>query len=255
MKEESLLHRINPISKLILMAIATITVTFAYDIYTPLAFFISILILASIFGHMKLSLLLRRMIKFVLIGISFSIFIIGSRLVVGDGLNESIIMTAVSLCLRIMVFSLTSIVFVFTTDPNEFGLSLIHQLKVSHKFVYPFLVAYRFIPTFKDEMEKIILAKEARGISSSSGIFSGIINLPKYILPLLSSAIRKGERISNSMETRGFGAYEDRTYYRRTSVNRDDYLALAFFAILSLAIILVGIYMGTFRFRLGLVIN
>ena len=133
--QQPFLNKLNPVTKLILMTIATIIVSFAYDIYTPLLFFICILILSSIYGEIKIGILLKKMMKFILVGISFSIFILGSRLLVGEGLNQEIIATAISLCLRIMVFSLTSIVFVLTTDPNEFGLSLIHQCKISYKII------------------------------------------------------------------------------------------------------------------------
>ncbi|TJX15377.1 energy-coupling factor transporter transmembrane protein EcfT [Tissierella creatinini] len=249
------LNKLNPVTKLILMIIPTVIVSFSYDLYVPISFFLLILILGSILGQIKILTLLRKMIKFILVGISFSFFILATRALTNDGLNQEIIITAISLCFRIMVFSLTSLLFVLTTDPNEFALSLIHQLKLSHKIVYPFLVAYRFIPTFQDELEKIILAKEVRGLSSNKGFFSNFINLPKYILPLLTSAVRKGERISMSMESRGFGLYEDRTYYSLTSIKGQDYKALIIFSMISIFILIIGINYGLINFNLGLVIN
>jgi len=161
----SLLNRLNPVAKLILIIIPTVIVSFAYDIYTPTMFFLSILVLGLVFGQINIFVILRSMIKFILVGISFSLFIIVTRAFTKEGLTHEVIITAISISLRIMVFSITSILFVKTTDPNEFALSLIHQLKMSYKVVYPFLIAYRFIPTFQDELEKIILAKEVRGIS------------------------------------------------------------------------------------------
>ena len=137
----SFLNRLNPVTKLILMIIPTVIVSFAYDIYIPTAFFLLILILSSIFGQIDIHILLKKMIKFIFIGISFSIFIIATRALTKEGLTQEVVITAISLCLRIMVFALTSIIFVLTTDPNEFALSLIHQLKLSYKVVYPFLIA------------------------------------------------------------------------------------------------------------------
>lgn len=248
----SVLNRLNPVTKIILMVIPSVIVSFSYDIFVPSVFFLLILILSSIFGKIEMSVLLRKMIKFIFVAISFSAFIIGSKLLTGLSLTQEDISIAISLCLRIMVFSLTSIVFVITTDPNEFALSLIHQLKLSYKVVYPFLVAYRFIPTFKDELEKIILAKEVRGISADKGLLSSIYNFPKYILPLLTSAVRKGERVSMSMESRGFGVYDDRTYYSRTSFERRDNIAIIAFIILSICVIGFGMNYGLIRFNLGL---
>jgi len=121
--------------------------------------------------------------------------------------------------------------------------------------VYPFLIAYRFVPTFQDELNKIIIAKEIRGINSEGGIIKNILNFPGYILPLLTSAIRKGERVSIAMESRAFGAFSNRTYYKKTTVNKADYIAIAFMIIISILIIWVGINYGFIAFKKGLVVN
>lgn len=252
---DSFLNRLNPVAKLGLIIIPSIIVSFSYDIFTPMIFFILIFVLSSILGQINMKLLLKKMVKFILIGLSFSLFIIVTKKLTNQSLSKEDLIMAISLCLRIMVFSLTSIVFVLTTEANEFGLSLIHQLKLPYKVVYPFLVAYRFIPTFQDELEKIILAKEVRGISSNKGLLSNVYNSPKYILPLLTSAVRKGERTSMAMENRGFGVYEERTYYSRTSFKKEDSIAMIVFVLISLIIIVIGIKFNLTRFSLGLNIN
>lgn len=249
---DSFLNRLNPVTRLILMIIPSVIVAFSYDIFIPIVFFLVIFTLSSIFGRINVFVLLRKMLKFILIGISFAVFILGAKFVTGEGVKTEDIIIAISLCFRIMVFSLTSVIFVLTTDPNEFALSLIHQLKISYKLVYPFLVAYRFIPTFQDELQKIILAKEVRGISSNEGFLSKLKNFPKYILPLLTSAVRKGERISMSMESRGFGVYEDRTYYHRTSMERNDHASIVVFSMIIVFIMAIGTNFGLIRFKLGL---
>jgi energy-coupling factor transport system permease protein len=43
-----------------------------------------------------------------------------------------------------------------------------------------------------------------------------------YAIPLLASAVRKGERVALAMESRGFGALPRRTYLRVTTLGRDD---------------------------------
>jgi energy-coupling factor transport system permease protein len=43
-----------------------------------------------------------------------------------------------------------------------------------------------------------------------------------YAIPLLASAVRKGERVAMAMESRGFGAVPRRTYLRTTTVGRTD---------------------------------
>jgi energy-coupling factor transport system permease protein len=43
-----------------------------------------------------------------------------------------------------------------------------------------------------------------------------------YAIPLLASAVRKGERVALAMESRGFGALPHRTYFRVTTFGRAD---------------------------------
>ena len=39
---------------------------------------------------------------------------------------------------------------------------------------------------------------------------------------MLATAVRKGVRISIAMETRAFGKYNDRTYYRQLDLNKQE---------------------------------
>ena len=48
-----------------------------------------------------------------------------------------------------------------------------------------------------------------------------------YPIPLLATAVRRGERVSNAMESRAFGAYPERTYYRQVQLTGADLTVLA----------------------------
>ncbi|WP_422879623.1 energy-coupling factor transporter transmembrane component T [Miniphocaeibacter massiliensis] len=52
------------------------------------------------------------------------------------------------------------------------------------RLCYAFLAAYRFVPTFGEELEKIRIAHESRGLGSSNNVFLNIIYTPRYLIPL-----------------------------------------------------------------------
>ena len=78
-------------------------------------------------------------------------------------------------------------------------MSMIQQCKVPYVIGSSFLAAYRFLPTFSDEYKKITLAKkEMRGEGGGHSFLAALKNSPSYLIPLLASAMRKGERIAFS---------------------------------------------------------
>ena len=62
-------------------------------------------------------------------------------------------------------------------------------------------------------------------------------NSKRYIIPMLATAVRKGIRLSIAMETRAFGKYDTRTYYRSLSISREDIIASSIFILYIVLII------------------
>jgi energy-coupling factor transport system permease protein len=59
-----------------------------------------------------------------------------------------------------------------------------------------------------------------------------------YAIPLLAISVRRAERVALAMESRGFGALPNRTYFRSTSVGRaDGMFALAALALLAAIVV------------------
>ena len=145
---------------------------------------------------------------------------------------------------RLLAILSASAMFVLTTDPAQLVRSLIHQLHVSPRIAYSVFAAYRFVPLLEVEFETIRAAHQMRGGIGRGDVFDKPRELFGYAIPLLASAVRKGERVALAMESRGFGALaaQARTYYRVTTLGRADLgFALAclaaFGAVLSLRFI------------------
>lgn len=131
------------------------------------------------------------------------------------------------LALRMLSSVAFGVLFVSTTDITDLVVSLCQNFRVPPKFAYGSLAGLRFFPLFEEEWQKIRRARRLRGRRERWRL----ARVATYALPLLSQAIRLGERVAIAMEARGFrGAAAEspdaRTYYRPTRVAARDLVAL-----------------------------
>lgn len=127
------------------------------------------------------------------------------------------------LAFRMLASVAFGVLFISTTDLTDLIVSLSQNLQVPPRFSYGSLAGIRVFPLFEDEWRKIRQARQLRG---REGRFR-MARIVTYALPLLSQAIRMGERVSIAMEARGFkgAAAQDpkaRTYYRDIPVRWGD---------------------------------
>lgn len=238
-KTEVVKHRVsnienmNPFLKILLLILVTLIVSLDFFPFLSATLIIMALAVTHLFTSIGVSKLLSSVKAFILMSCSFMFIIILARFFSGE---ELALISVVGLGFKILTISIYSAIFVKTTDPTEFVISLVKYLKVHPKFAYAFLTAYRFLPTFKEEFETIRHAHLVRGIEEGSNFIVRTWNLKQYILPMLATAVRKGIRISMAMETRAFGKYKVRTYYRRLSLKKNEIIAAVVYAVMILGI-------------------
>jgi energy-coupling factor transport system permease protein len=133
----------------------------------------------------------------------------------------------VSLTIRMLAIVIYSIIFVTTTDPTDLVLSLLQQARFPFRLGYGILVAYRFLPLWRSELDIIRAAHRIRGAGERMTLRGRWEQLRRYAVPLLAGAIRKSERVAIAMDARAFGARPERTYYRQLAVVRADWAMLA----------------------------
>lgn len=142
----------------------------------------------------------------------------------------------------IKYFTVIPAVFMFlvTTNPSEFAASL-NKMGVSYNVGYSISIALRYIPDVQGEFTKIKHAQEARGIemSGKASLISRIKNTATIIFPLIFSSMDRIDVVSNAMELRGFGKHKKRTWYMGKPLGRNDYLAIAFTVLFSVAALVV----------------
>ncbi|GAA0737987.1 energy-coupling factor transporter transmembrane component T [Clostridium oceanicum] len=247
--KDSLLYKINPIVKVLILVITTTIITFDYKPYSSIIFFGVAIFILKFLGRFPLKKIIRLIAPFFIVALSFFLFTMLTRGLTHKYIydfkfycftwrNKDIILS-LALGFRILAIITYSIIFVVSTNPVDFILSLIAYLHLPYKIGYSILTAYRFLPTFTKELESIRFAHEIRGIKNEKGFIGKIKDFKKFVIPMLATAIRRGERISIAMEARAFGISKDRTYYRKIKFEKLDGTSLILSIIFCILLVII----------------
>ena len=129
-----------------------------------------------------------------------------------------------SIASRFLLVVLSSMFFVAVTDPTLLAHSLT-RLKIPYRYSFALVIALRFLPLFDSENQVVRMAQKSRGIQPEVGGFRKILRTIQYtFFPLLVSSLSRVETLSMSMDGRGFGYSEHRTYFRKSTWKLSDSL-------------------------------
>lgn len=134
-------------------------------------------------------------------------------------------------------------IFLWTTKPKDFVIALI-KLGLPYRYGFAIMVALRFLPLMQDEVRKVREAHLVRKFRPTPGIRGLYRRLTRYLMPLLTNALRKSETAAMAMESRAFGLYRQRTY---TNEFRWSASGLALLAVV-LMLVAASAYLGGFEF-------
>jgi energy-coupling factor transport system permease protein len=218
-EEDSILHRLNPLTKLAGCFVAAAVVSTASEPMTPAIVALLALSATRLVGRVPWAAVLRPLTFGAVAG--FGLFWTYTVFYAGTGPAW---VYGATMAARLLAILSASAMFVLTTDPSRLVRSLIHQAHISPRIAYSVFVAYRFVPLLEVELDTIRAAHQMRGGAGGYGPVDKVREVVGYAIPLLASAVRKGERVALAMESRGFGALpaNQRTYFRVTTLGRAD---------------------------------
>ena len=244
---ESLIHRMDPRSKLILVFmfvcivfIANNGITYALiAVYTLLMLSLSRIPFRFLYAGLKPVLWL---VMFTLLMHLFLtkegqiVFELGPFKIYEEGIKQGIYISMRFFFLILMTSLLT-----LTTTPIEItdGLeTLLNPLKKVrfpvHEMALMMSISLRFIPTLMQETDKIMKAQIARGVEFTSGpIKDRVKAIVPLLIPLFVSSFKRAEELAIAMEARGYRGGEGRTKYRQLSWQWMDTAVLTFLVILT----------------------
>ncbi len=236
----SILHKLDPRMKLMVMFGLIITVLIPSDFISYFLF------LGLVLFGFYLSKLFFKSVKVILKSVLFMMIflLIFNLFLVKTGelwfefgwfkVYSGAIFQTIFIFLRLFILLGLSTMLTLTTKPMDLTLAIESLMKPLARFNVPvheiamiISIALRFIPVFALEAEKIMKAQTSRGIDFEKGSFKekikGILSL---IIPLFVSAFQKANDLANALEARGYSTTRPRTKYRVLAYTRKDYLFL-----------------------------
>lgn len=249
----SLLHKLNPLTKLLVLILYSISIFLFDSLFIELACLLLILVIIWAIGSRSLWSFLRSRY---LVSFSLLIFII-QVIFTRDGetllsipmyfFSIDITLTGILIGLivtfRFLTIILASAIFVVTTDPNELAYSLM-QAGLPYRFGFMLVTAMRFIPVFESEANTVRCAQRARGLGIDEGDIKGVMRSVKFtLMPLIVSALSKVDVLVISMEGRAFGYKLSRTFTRKSRFSMLD-IAIVIIALLIFSLLMVDIWYG-----------
>ncbi len=250
----SLLHKMDPRAKILLMVVYVVTLFLAKSA-------VAYLLLLAMTG--ALIALTRIPLKFYLRGLKPLLFIMLFTAVLnvlysnGEPLFSFWIFTvslegifnALFMVLRIVMMVLTMSVLTYTTSPllltgglERLLLPLSYFKVPVHDFAMMMTIALRFIPTLLEETEKIMNAQKARGADFETGsLIRRAKALIPILIPLFISAFRRAEELAVAMECRCYeGDSKARTRFVEYRFAMRDYFAALFCVLLLVTILFLN---------------
>ncbi|GAE26068.1 transmembrane component of general energizing module of ECF transporters [Halalkalibacter wakoensis JCM 9140] len=249
----SLLHRLDPRSKLINVFLLVIIIFLSTNWLTNVA--IILFTIAMVFlSNVSLSFLFKGIRPILwLVLFTFILQLLLNR--EGNVLYQISIFTvyeeglrqAVNIAIRLLTIILLTSLVTLTTRPIDLtdGLeSLFTPLKKvglpAHELALMMSISLRFIPTLMQETEKIMKAQMARGVDFTTGpIGQRMKALLPLLVPLFISAFHRAEELALAMESRGYRGGEGRTKYRILLWHWRDTVSILFCIGFGIAIVLL----------------
>lgn len=162
-------------------------------------------------------------------------------------ISEGSLMLAGATFLRVLAIALPSIVLFVTVDPTDLADGLAQILHLPSRFVLGALAGLRMIGLFLDDWRAMELARRARGIADRGKLrrFLGMA------FGLLVLSIRRGTKLATAMEARGFGGASTRTWARRSTFGRDEWILLGIAVLIPVISITVSVATGAWNWVMG----
>lgn len=241
----SILHRLDPRTKLILLIVLMITILMPSTALPMLLIFVFSCILMYI-SKIPLRVILGGLRSVVFLVI-FAFII---NLFSGQGnilfeyyfikVTEEGLKNAFLLSFRLIMLVLDTTLFLtLTTTTLQLSDGIEKLLKPLEKIKFPahdiammMSIALRFVPTLLEETEKIIKAQSSRGANyDTGGFFNKLRGYVAIIVPLFISCFRRADELASAMEARCYRGGVGRTKLKELRYTKDDLIFTIFFLI------------------------
>ena len=249
----SIVHRLDPRSKLVAMILLIIIVFWANNPITNLILFVVTGIFVAL-SEVPLSFFikgLRSMFFLIAFTTLFQLFFISG----GDVLfemgfikitNHGIEQAGIIFC-RFVLIIFFSTLLTLTTMPLSLATAVESLLGPLKRFKVPvheiglmLSMSLRFVPTLMDDTIRIMNAQKARGVDFGEGnIIQKVKAMIPILIPLFATSLKRADSLATAMEARGYQGGNGRSQYRQLNWMNKDSVALLLVCVLGLILFLL----------------
>jgi energy-coupling factor transport system permease protein len=213
----SLVHRTNPVTKLVLAASLVLLAFLMPDFRGPLAMSVVLLGIAATAGILRRLAAVATLVTaplavalLVIQGLFYPgnetpLFSVGPVTFWQEGLEYALLVL-----FRVLVLVLAFLTVILTSHPRSMMVSLV-QKGLSPKLAYVFLASLQFVPEMQKRALAISEAQQARGLDTRANLWRRVQSLTAMLAPLLTGALIATETRSLALEARGFNRKGPRT--------------------------------------------
>ena len=242
----SIVHRLDPRSKLLSMMLLILIVFWANNSITNLILFIATGIFIALSG-VSISFFiqgLKSMFFLIAFTTLFQFFFISSGNVIFEfwfvRITDYALQQAGIIFCRFVLIIFFSTLLTLTTMPLSLAsaveglLSPLKKVKVPvHEIGLMLSMSLRFVPTLMDDTTRIMNAQKARGVDFDEGsIVQKVKALIPILIPLFATSLKRADSLAIAMEARGYQGGKGRSQYRQLKWSFKDTLTI--FVILAL---------------------
>ena len=249
----SIIHRLDPRSKLVAMILLIIIAFWASNPITNLILFIATGIFV-VLSEVPLSFFikgLRSMFFLIAFTTLFQLFFIsGGHVLFEMGFikitSYGIEQAGIIFC-RFVLIIFFSTLLTLTTMPLSLATAVESLLGPLKRFKVPvheiglmLSMSLRFVPTLMDDTIRIMNAQKARGVDFGEGnIIQKVKAMIPILIPLFATSLKRADSLATAMEARGYQGGNGRSQYRQLNWMNKDSLALFFVCLLGVILFLL----------------
>ncbi|MPM80395.1 Energy-coupling factor transporter transmembrane protein EcfT [bioreactor metagenome] len=253
---DSILHRLDPRTKLLALALITCTVYATTNFILLLVIFCFSIALWGVSGLPIKA--LRGYFKFLLGMLGF---IVAVQMLFGNGTTYLLrpiipagvpliggagsvklegLLNGLLLSFRLITLVTLMPLVTMTTPVHILSLGLM-KIGVSYKVAYMATTAINLIPTFQTETQVIMDAQKMRGLTAfeNGTMVQKFKAYPALVVPLVIGAMRRAQLMGVAMDSRAFGAYQTRTSVADINLSPADYAVMVLCVVFSAGVILL----------------
>ncbi len=243
MPGNSIIHRLDPRVKFIILVFLTIIVFTLKNFFTIGVLFVVVMSLwfiarmpVRIIGtYLKFMLVL-----FLILIVMQAIFYQGETTLVKPLIPEKSpvlggkgqitlegILFGLLLCLRVLTLICMLPVLLMTTTIEKMSLALV-KMGLPYKVAFTATTSLNQLPILRSEAVQIMNAQKLRGFTvfETGRLFQKLKAFPTLIVPLVMGAMRRANMMAVAMDSRAFGAGEKRSYIVTIEMEKKDWIIL-----------------------------